>query len=331
MKNNKCVAVTGATGFVGAYLCRALIKKGFHVNAIDNNIRGKIDRLPTFKDKLKFYKLDVRDKNSLKDAFKNCNTIFHLAAVNGTENFYNKPDLVLDVGIKGMFAVTEAAIETGVKNLVVASSAEVYQTPKVIPTPEDIELFLPNSTNPRYSYGGSKIATELIAMNFGKDHFKKVQIFRPHNVYGPDMGWKHVIPQFIVRIMDEIKNKNKESIQIDIKGDGEETRSFCYIDDIVSGILIMTELGANKEIYNIGNDSEIKIKELLQIIAKHMGVEITINKKESMEGSTLRRCPNIEKMRKLGYSPKTSLNTGLEKTINWYQNNSKLIINNNLL
>lgn len=327
------IAVTGATGFVGAYLCRALISKGFFVNAIDNNLRGKADRLPENSDKLKCYLADVRNRNSLLDAFKGCKSIFHLAAVNGTENFYNRPDLVLDVGIKGMFAVAEAAIETGVKNLIVASSAEVYQTPKIIPTPEDIELYLPNSTNPRYSYGGSKIASELIAMNIGKKHFNKVQIFRPHNVYGPDMGWKHVIPQFIVRILDEIKNKdkNKNSIKIDIKGDGEETRSFCYIDDTVNGILTMNELGSNREIYNIGNDSEIKIKDLIKLIAEHMGVEITINNLESMEGSTLRRCPNIEKIRKLGYSPKIDLNTGLKNTIAWYLKNSKSPTDNNLL
>ena len=116
-------------------------------------------------DKINF-STDVQDKKSLMKAFEGCSTIYHLAAVNGTENFYNKPDLVLDVGIKGMFAVSEAAVEVGVKNLVVASSAEVYQTPRVIH--EDIELQLPNSINPRYSYGCSKIASELIAMNFGR-------------------------------------------------------------------------------------------------------------------------------------------------------------------
>ena len=324
-------AVTGASGFVGAYLCRALLAEGFFVNAIDNNLRGNKNRLRGASDKLKFYTVDVRDKNCLLDALKGCTTIFHLAAVNGTENFYNKPDLVLDVGIKGMFAVAEAAIETGVENLVVASSAEVYQTPKIIPTPEDIELFLPNSTNPRYSYGGSKIVSELIAMNFGRKHFKKVQIFRPHNVYGPDMGWKHVIPQFIVRIQAEIERTNDHSIELEIKGNGEESRSFCYVDDIVTGILTMAKFGSHREIYNIGNNHEIKIKELVRLIAKHMGVEIIIKNLESMEGSTRRRCPNIEKNQKLGYAPKIDLNIGLKKTINWYLENSKQKINNDLL
>ena len=325
------IAVTGASGFVGAYLCRELVAQGFYVNAIDNNLRGKVDRLQSINDKLKFYSNDVRDKNSLLKAFQGCKTVFHLAAVNGTENFYNKPDLVLDIGIKGMFSVAEAAIETGVKNLVVASSAEVYQTPKVIPTPEDIELFLPNSTNPRYSYGASKIASELIAMNFGKDHFEKVQVFRPHNVYGPDMGWKHVIPQFIIKIKNEIEKKNSNTIQLDIKGNGEETRSFCYIDDIVNGILIINKFGSNREIYNIGNNQEIKIRDLAKLIANQMGVKITFNNLDAMKGSVLRRCPDIKKIQKIGYTPKTELDIGLKNTISWYLKNSKSKIDNDLL
>ena len=325
------IAVTGASGFVGAYLCRELVAQGFYVNAIDNNLRGKVDRLQSNNKKLKFYSNDVRDKNSLLKAFQGCKTVFHLAAVNGTENFYNKPDLVLDIGIKGMFSVAEAAIETGVKNLVVASSAEVYQTPKVIPTPEDIELFLPNSTNPRYSYGASKIASELIAMNFGKDHFEKVQVFRPHNVYGPDMGWKHVIPQFIIKIKNEIEKKNSNTIQLDIKGNGEETRSFCYIDDIVNGILIINKFGSNREIYNIGNNQEIKIRDLAKLIANQMGVKITFNNLDAMKGSVLRRCPDIKKIQKIGYTPKTELDIGLKNTISWYLKNSKSKIDNDLL
>ncbi len=325
------VAVTGASGFIGAYLCRALVSQNFFVNGIDNNLRGEAERLSGISNNFKLFSADVRDKVSLFDAFKGCKTVFHLAAVNGTENFYNKPDLVLDVGIKGMFAVAETAIEAGIENLIVASSAEVYQTPKIIPTSEEVELCLPNSTNPRYSYGCSKIASELIAMNIGKDHFKKIQIFRPHNVYGPDMGWKHVIPQFIERIQKEIERLNSRTIQLEIRGDGEDSRSFCYIDDIVSGILRMTEYGSDREIYNIGNDNEIKIKELVQLIANHMDVKIIIKNLPAMEGSTKRRCPNINKIRGLGYNPKVSLSNGLKNTIDWYTSKSVSKKNNDLL
>src|SRR3546814_9308729 len=107
--------------------------------------------------------LDVRDKDGLVSLLKGVDAVFHLAAVNGTENFYNRPELVLDVGVRGALAVCEACVAAGVSDLVVASSAEVYQTPAVVPTPEDIPMIIPDSLNPRYSYGGSKLISELIA------------------------------------------------------------------------------------------------------------------------------------------------------------------------
>jgi len=98
----------------------------------------------------------------------------------------------------------------------------VYQTPAVVPTPETIALMLPDSLNPRYSYGGSKIVSELIAFNYGQDHYRKVQVFRPHNVFGPNMGWKHVEPQFIVRAL-AAHGDGFELAEIDLRlrGEGE--------------------------------------------------------------------------------------------------------------
>ena len=108
-----------------------------------------------------------------------------------------------------------------------ASSSEVYQTPLKIPTKEDEPLKIPDIYNPRYSYGGGKILTELMGINYGKKFFKKLVIFRPHNVYGPDMGNEHVIPEFINRY----KNLKKKFFKI--QGTGKETRSFIYIDDFL--------------------------------------------------------------------------------------------------
>ena len=120
-----------------------------------------------------------------------------------------------------------AGRSAGVPDLVVASSAEVYQTPSIVPTPETVPLTLPDSLNPRYSYGGSKIATELIAFDYAQDHYRKVQVFRPHNVYGPDMGYKHVIPQFITRAATAREEMSAGPVPFDIQGDGTETRAFC--------------------------------------------------------------------------------------------------------
>ena len=193
------VVVTGGGGAVGAHLVRRLVRDGWDVAVVDTMVRGEAGRLAEVANHIELLTCDVRDEEALEGALVGAEVVMHLAAINGTENFYKRPELVLDVGLRGALAVVNAGRSAGVPDLVVASSAEVYQTPSVVPTPETVPLTLPDSLNPRYSYGGSKIATELIAFDYAQDHYRKVQVFRPHNVYGPDMGYKHVIPQFITR------------------------------------------------------------------------------------------------------------------------------------
>ena len=125
----------------------------------------------------------------------------HLAYINGTKNFYKLPVEILDVAIHGLMNVVEACIKYKVQELYLASSSEVYHHPEKVPTKEqDVILKIPDIYNPRYTYGGGKILTELVGINYGRKFFKKLIIFRPHNVYGPKMGNDHVIPQFIKRI-----------------------------------------------------------------------------------------------------------------------------------
>ncbi len=131
----------------------------------------------------------MRDPILVGNAVRGTDCVVHLAAVNGTEYFYSKPHVVLDVGIVGMLNVIAACRQHGVSDLVVASSSEVYQLPPEIPTDETAPLTIPDPLNARYSYAGSKIASELLAINYGRHDFKCVTIFRPHNVYGPDMAW----------------------------------------------------------------------------------------------------------------------------------------------
>ena len=313
----KCV-VTGAGGFIGAYLTRALVAQGWQVAAVDNLARGEQRRLESVIDQIEFWQTDVRDAKALEPAFADAEVIFHLAAINGTENFYSRPELVLDVGLRGALAVVDACRATGVKNLVVASSAEVYQTPPMVPTPEEVPLMLPDSLNPRYSYGGSKIVSELIAFNYGLDFFNQVQVFRPHNVYGPDMGWKHVIPQFIER---GVKLRDDNQAKFTIQGDGSETRAFAYVEDVVDGIIRMYEQGENRQVYHIGNDHEVSIKEVVSLLGSVLNYEFEVVPGEQAVGATPRRCPDISKMRSLGYDPKFSLADGLALTANWYEAN----------
>lgn len=311
--------VTGGSGFIGAYLVRALLGQGWEVAVVDNLARGRAARLAGVIDSIEWHETDVRDAAALRPALQGADVVFHLAAVNGTENFYNHPELVLDVGIRGALAVIEEAAAAGVPDIVMASSAEVYQTPPRIPTDESVPLTLPNSLNPRYSYGGSKIATELIAFNYRRESFRKVQVFRPHNIYGPDMGWKHVIPQFILRALDAAQNNPVGSLPFPIQGDGSETRAFCYVDDAVRGIITMHSEGAHREIYHIGNPELTSIRQLAKEVGRAIDREVDVIAGDLAEGGTTKRKPDIGKMESIGYSPEISLAEGLKKSVDWYR------------
>ncbi|PTM45285.1 NAD-dependent epimerase/dehydratase family protein [Phreatobacter oligotrophus] len=314
----KKIAVTGGGGFIGAYLVKRLVRDGWSVSVIDSMIRGDASRFAEVSDDVRLHSIDVRDEDAVTAAITGCDVVMHLAAINGTENFYKRPELVLDVGIRGAIAVVNACRRAGVFDLVVASTAEVYQTPAVVPTPETVALTLPDSLNPRYSYGGSKIASELIAFNYAQEHFRKVQVFRPHNIYGPDMGWKHVVPQFILRAAESTPSDNQAVIPFEIQGDGSETRAFCYVEDAVDGILKMYSNGEHREIYHIGNDQEVSIRGLVETLGSVMGLSLAIRPSPAPQGGTPRRCPDISKMRKLGYSPAVDLAEGLRRTCEWY-------------
>jgi UDP-glucose 4-epimerase len=326
------VVVTGGVGFIGAYLVKRLVHEGWDVAVVDTMVRGDTSRIADVADHVELFNCDVRDQQALERAFAGAEVVMHLAAINGTENFYKRPELVLDVGLRGALAVVNAGRSSGVPDLVVASTAEVYQTPAVIPTPETVALTLPNSLNPRYSYGGSKIVSELIAFNYAQEHYRKVQVFRPHNVYGPDMGWKHVIPQFIVKALQgREENSAGAAVPFKIQSDGAETRAFCFVDDIVDGILTMYALGGHRDVYHIGNDEEVTIRDLVGRVGKALGVELDIRPGEAAVGGTPRRCPDITKMRGLGYCPQVGLDEGLERTVAWYQEHSNDALNNELL
>lgn len=320
------LAVTGAGGFIGAHLTRALLAEGHEVVAIDNYIRGQASRLANAQGAIERVTLDVRDKDALVEALRGVECVFHLAAVNGTENFYTQPQLVLDVGVRGALAVSEACIEAGVPDLVVASSAEVYQTPRVVPTDETIEMVIPDSLNPRYSYGGSKLISELIAFNYCRDKLHKVQVFRPHNIYGPDMGWKHVVPQLIEKIVAA-----GDGGSITLQGDGSETRAFCYVSDVVDGIVRMWRDGESMNVYHIGSMEEVAIRDLARITAEALGTRVELIAGPAAAGATPRRCPDIGKMQAIGYAPSVSLVQGIERTVAWYRENPAPTDSNPLL
>ena len=186
---------------------------------------------------------DIRHPQAVEEACQGVDRVWHLAYVNGTEFFYRKPDLVLDIGVRGILNVLDACIKEGVKELFLASSSEVYQTAPIVPTDESVPLSIPDPLNPRYSYAGGKIISELMAINYGRKFFKRVIIFRPHNVYGPDMGREHVIPQFAIRLRTLCAQDKNLRLSFPIQGSGQETRSFIFIDDFISSLILLLEKG----------------------------------------------------------------------------------------
>jgi nucleoside-diphosphate-sugar epimerase len=316
--NMKKYLVTGGTGFIGSALVKRLVCDGYGVRVLDNNSRGAAHRIEEVDGSIEFIQADIRDTEAVAKATEGVDAVCHLAYVNGTEYFYSKPDLVLDVAVRGMLNVIDACRQHGVGELILASSSEVYQTPAAVPTDEAVGLSIPDILNPRYSYGGGKILCELMAVNYGQKYFDRVVIFRPHNVYGPDMGSEHVIPQFALR-MKALVEEAANPLPFPIQGNGKETRAFVYIDDFTDGLVRVIEQGEHLNIYHIGTCEERSIEEIAVEVARCFDRAIELVPGEAPAGATPRRCPDIGKLQALGFEPKTSLRNGIEKTVNWYK------------
>ena len=284
------IAVTGGKGFLGRNLVEKFRKDGHEVVVLD---------LP---------EVDVRNARAVSEALVGVDAVHHLAYINGTERFYTIPEKVLGIAVHGILNVIEGAIERGVPEFFLCSSSEVYQTPPCYPTPEDVPLVVPDVMNPRYSYGGGKIISELMAVNYGRKFFKRVCIYRPHNVYGPGMGPYHVIPQLTKRMMEG---------DFTIRGSGEDSRCFNYIDSFVEAISLIQKHGEHLEVYHVGTPRETKIIDLARMIAQRLGLNPNFMHAISARGGTNRRYPDVSKLFALGYEPRITLEEGLDRTVEW--------------
>lgn len=312
------VFVTGGAGFIGSAIVKSFSENGHEVLVYDDFSRGSERRLNKLNN-IKLVNGDIRDFDSLQKALTShkFETVVHLAYINGTQNFYSRPRDVLDVALIGMQNIVKIISSVSLKNFYLASSSEVYQNSGVFPTPERIPLIVPDPNNPRYSYGLGKIVQEFMALHY-LSNVERIIVFRPHNIYGPDMGFGHVIPELFSKI-----SKSDQGAII-LKGDGMQTRSFCYIDDFLEAFQKLCLVDTKGGIYNIGSKDEITILNLAKLISSLYRRNDRFIFSPEPIGETTRRLPDISKIEELGYIPTVSIVEGLKKYSAWYNN-----INNN--
>jgi len=316
------ILITGAAGFVGFHLAKRLSKGNNELVLVDNLSRGRMDddysELIT-RGKIKFINADITDRDffaSLKDDF---NYIYHLAAVLGVKNVIREPEKVLYVNALSTLNLLEWIKLKEIKRVLFSSTSESYAgTMRAygvpVPTPESISLNIDDIFSPRTTYALSKIFGESCFINYSRKYNIPFTIFRFHNIYGPRMGYAHVIPELIIKT-----SKSKNTLDVfSVK----QTRAFCYIDDAINAILLCAgKENTVGEVINVGNSTEeIEIGDLASMIIKTIGKDLVINPLENTPGSPDRRCPDISKLVNLtGFDPKISLVEGIGLTYNWYK------------
>ncbi len=329
MNNKRKILITGGAGFIGYHLAGHLLKEygdRAEIVLVDNFERGKADE--DFKNllddkRVNFLELDLTDPASYEKLGVGYDHVYHLAAINGTKNFYEMPDEVLRINTLSLIYMLEWFKKYNRDGkFCFTSSNEAYagglnafgKLP--IPTPEKVPLVVDDPHNPRWSYAATKLAGELFVIHYAAKHNFRALIVRPHNFYGPRAGFDHVIPEFSLRISKKID-------PFSIFG-ADDTRTFCYISDAVRAMRLLMDSKETDarpiETVHIGNTDEITIKELAERMFKVVGwspKELDI--KSSPKGSVKRRLADISKLRRLtGWKPEISLDEGLKKTYEWY-------------
>lgn len=313
--------VTGGAGFLGSALVKRLVSEGHQVTVLDNLSRGRADRIKDIPG-VAFVKGDIRDPFIVCRAMEACDSVIHFAYIQGTSNFYGEPKLILDVALKGIINVLEATEVTGCRELMLMSSSEAYEVGQ-LPTPETTPLCVPDPLNPRYSYGGGKLISEITSIAWAqKGYLDRLIIVRPHNIIGPDMRTQHVVPQFAERMNELVIKQPEGIIRFPIQGTGSETRSFCYVDDFTDQLMLLLEKAGPLGIWHAGAMDERRIYEVAHAVAACYGREIQVIPGPLAEGSPVRRLPDTRKIHDLGYrGPKVHFVDAIARTVRWYQEN----------
>jgi UDP-glucose 4-epimerase len=315
------ILVTGAAGFLGFHLARALAARDdVELFCVDSFIRGEDDapyRALTARANVTRIEADLADESAVAALPGEIDFVYHLAALNGTQNFYERPLAVIRACTLPTIFLADryGRQERPLRRFIYAGTSESYASTVTrfgwpVPTAEDVPLGIDDVTNPRWSYAGSKLHGEIVTAQAARSHDYPMTIIRYHNAYGPRMGDKHVIPDFMARMRGG---------RYELFGH-EDTRSFIYVDDAVRATILAAETPACAgEIVNIGGAREITMLELGREMMRIRGLDREIELHPSPPGSVKRRAPDLGKLKRLtGFSEQIDLEAGLRATAAYY-------------
>lgn len=310
MKPGSRILVTGAAGFLGSHLCDRLLETGHRVAAVDNLITGSLDNIAHLNNRPDFGFME-HDICLPLEVEGPLDWIFDLASPASPVDYLKLPVETLKVGSYGVHNLLELARAKGA-GFLISSTSEVYGDPLVHPQTEDYWGNV-NPIGPRSVYDESKRFAEAMTMAYRRYFGVETRIVRIFNTYGPRMRLDdgRVVPTLIWQAL--------HGQPLTVFGDGSQTRSFCYVSDLVDGILRMPESGGNDPV-NLGNPNEMSILEFAEHIKRLTGTEAPIEYKPLPQDDPKQRKPVIARAKKLlGWEPRVGFEEGIGKTIEWFK------------
>ncbi len=309
----KYTLVTGGAGFIGTNLCIKLQEMGKQVIAVDNFITSTGQNLASISNpNFIFVKHDITKPfpSRIKNQELRIKEIYHLACPTGVPNVTRHSEEMIRTCSVGTINVMELAKEKGAKVLF-TSSSEAYGDPEVFPQDERYTGNV-HPTGVRSPYEEGKRFSESIVIMYVRKYKADAKIVRIFNTYGPHMSLKdsRVIPNFIKQILNHTP--------LTVQGDGTQKRTFCYVDDLVEGLMIVMDKGTSGEAYNLGSDQEIQIKDLAVLILKLADAKNTTEFVKRPKHDHQGRRPSLEKASKIGWKEKINLEDGLRRALAWY-------------
>ena len=313
MSEKKLYLVTGGAGFIGSHITEALVKRGDRVRVLDNLLTGHRANLAHLNGSVEFIEGDIRDLAQTRAAVAGTHVIFHQAAIPSVPRSVDDPQLNHDSNVQGTFNVLMAARETGVKRVVYAASSSAYGDTEALPKQEDM---LPSPLSP---YAAAKLFGEYYMQVFTRVYGLETVSLRYFNVFGPRQDpsspYSGVISKFATALLTEQTPV--------IYGDGEQSRDFTYIENVVDANLRAAEAPqASGHVMNLGVGRRITLNALLAEMQKALGTNLPPEYREMRTGDVRHSLADITRAQKLiGYEPIVHLAEGLKRTMAWYKDN----------